>query len=83
MNNFILALQIAVSDTDVSFQTGFSACLRGKEGNSGGARKAGYTAMLCTKSINVVHKNLIQHLRADCPAGEAPRTVMGTASVHR
>jgi hypothetical protein len=57
--------------------------LKGKEGNSGGARKAGYTAMLCTTSINLVHNNVIQYLRADYPAVEAPRTVIRTASVHR
>jgi hypothetical protein len=57
--------------------------LKGKEGNSGGARKAGYTAMLCTKSINMVDNDVIKQLWTEYPAVEAPRTVIGTASVNR
>jgi hypothetical protein len=55
---------------------------KSKEGNSGGASKAGYTSMLCTKSINIVCNDVIQHLWAEYPA-VAPHTVIGTASVHR
>jgi hypothetical protein len=57
--------------------------LRGKEGNSRGARKAGYTAMLCTKSNKIVDNDVINQLWTEYPADEAPRSVTGTASVHK
>jgi hypothetical protein len=56
---------------------------RGEEGDSGGARKACYTAMLRTKSTIIVYDYVIQQFWAEYPAVEAPRTVTGTASVHR